>query len=67
MECKQKFNMKNCTCTYEPCERKGVCCDCIRYHIKNRQLPGCVFDETGEKSYDRSYEHFAKLVMEGRV
>jgi len=37
------------------------------HHVKNRQLPGCVFSKEGEAKYDRSFEHFAKLVMEKKV
>jgi hypothetical protein len=32
-----------------------------------RQLPACVFPDDAERTYDRSYEHFARLVNEGRV
>jgi len=32
-----------------------------------RALPGCVFDAQGERTYDRSFEHFARLVSEGRI
>lgn len=35
-------NLKNCTCTYEPCSRKGICCECITYHRKNGGRPDCV-------------------------
>ncbi len=31
MECKQEQNKQTCTCTYEPCPRKGICCECIAY------------------------------------
>jgi hypothetical protein len=67
MECKQDKNLKQCNCSYEPCARKGLCCDCIQYHIKKRQLPACVFPDDAEKTFDRSYEHFARLVGEGKV
>jgi hypothetical protein len=67
MECNQDHNRARCTCTYEPCARKGTCCECIDYHMRMRELPGCVFDAQGERSYDRSFEHFARLVSEGRV
>jgi len=67
MECKQTANLESCNCTYEPCSRKGICCDCLRYHLKNRQLPGCCFPDRAERSYDRSFEHFARLVREKRV
>jgi len=67
MNCNQEKNMATCTCTYEPCPRKGSCCECLRYHLNMRQLPGCCFSQDAERTYDRSFEHFARLVTEGRV
>lgn len=67
MECKKEENLSRCNCSYEPCARKGMCCDCIAYHIKSRQLPACVFPEDAERTYDRSFEHFARLVTSGKV
>jgi len=67
MECKQTRNKENCNCSYSPCSRKGICCDCIRYHLRSRQLPACCFDAGSERTYDRSFEHFARLVADGRV
>ena len=67
MECKREANMNHCTCTYEPCSRKGVCCDCLAYHLKSRQLPGCCFPSDVEKTWERSFEAFAELVSSGRV
>ncbi|MBF0102802.1 MAG: cytosolic protein [Desulfobacterales bacterium] len=67
MECKQEKNLQRCTCSYESCSRKGMCCDCIAYHLKQRQLPGCCFSKQAERTYDRSFEHFARLVMEKKV
>ncbi len=67
MDCKKETNLTRCTCTYEPCSRKGACCDCVQYHLRLRELPGCVFDARGERTYDRSFEHFARLVAERRV
>ena len=61
MVCNKERNLKNCNCTYEPCPRKGVCCDCIIYHKKFGEIPACFFDERAEKTYDRSIEHFIKL------
>ena len=58
MECNIYTNKKNCTCTYEPCSRKGICCECIKYHKKMKQLPGCLFPPMVEKTYDRSIEKF---------
>ena len=67
MECKKDSNLKKCNCTYEPCSRKGTCCDCITYHLRMRELPACVFPNDAERTYDRSFEHFARLVSQGKV
>ena len=60
MECKKEENLKKCTCTYEPCSRKGICCECLRYHLSHNELPGCVFPPEIEKTYDRSINNFVK-------
>ena len=57
-ECNQEKNIKNCTCSYEPCSRKGICCECIAYHRKNGELPGCLFPPEVERTYDRSIKRF---------
>jgi len=67
MECKQKQNRQNCNCSYEPCSRKGICCDCLRYHLRMRELPACCFPPDVERTYDRSFEKFAELVIKGRI
>jgi len=67
MECKQEENLKPCNCTYDPCPKKGICCECISYHLKSRQLPGCCFPNDAERTFDRSFEHFARLVAKKRV
>lgn len=43
MECNLEANKTNCPCTYEPCSRKGKCCQCIAYHLEYDELPACVF------------------------
>jgi len=58
MECNLKINLYNCTCTYEPCERKGRCCECIVYHRRLDELPACLFPKAVEKTFDRSIERF---------
>ena len=60
MNCKKEINKKNCNCSY-PCDRKGVCCECISYHRAREELPACYFDEDAEKTYDRSIENFIRL------
>jgi hypothetical protein len=67
MECKKETNLAACSCTYEPCTRKGVCCDCLRYHLRSRELPACAFPREEERTYDRSFEHFACLVEKDAI
>ncbi|HAG10868.1 MAG TPA: hypothetical protein DCK76_05695 [Desulfotomaculum sp.] len=61
MECHVDLNKKKCPCTYESCSRKGKCCECVEYHWKMRQLPGCFFPPEDERTYDRSLERFIKI------
>ena len=58
MECKKETNLGRCNCTYEPCSRKGICCECISYHKNFGELPACFFSEEAEKTYDRSIRKF---------
>jgi len=58
MECDSKKNLKGCTCSYEPCPRKGKCCECVTYHRGHGELPGCFFPAAAEKTYDRSFRKF---------
>jgi hypothetical protein len=67
MDCKKETNMARCTCTYEPCSRKGVCCECISYHLRGGELPACAFPAAAERTYDRSMAHFARLVEKGEL
>lgn len=67
MECKKELHLKNCSCTYSSCSKKGICCECLEYHLKSRQLPGCCFPREAESTYDRSFEHFARLVAAKQV
>ncbi|HNX76782.1 MAG TPA: hypothetical protein PLM07_17105 [Candidatus Rifleibacterium sp.] len=50
-------NQNPCACTYS-CEKRHKCCECVAYHRKMRQIPGCFFSAAGEKTYDRSYAAF---------
>ena len=57
-ECKVSDNKAKCNCTYEPCPRKGVCCQCISYHRDAGELPACYFPSEIERTYDRSIRRF---------
>lgn len=61
MECKRDHNRKACNCSYEPCSRKGICCECIAYHRKMGELPACYFPDDVERTYDRSIGRFVRL------
>lgn len=60
MDCKESANSKHCNCSYEPCPRKGICCECVAYHRTNGELPACYFSEAAERGYDRSLANFIR-------
>jgi len=60
MECKKEKNLEKCNCTY-PCDKKGVCCECLHSHLARRELPACCFPNDVEKTYDRSFEKFIEI------
>lgn len=55
---KLESNMSMCNCTYEPCSRKGICCECLAYHRRMDELPACYFPADVERTYDRSIRRF---------
>lgn len=59
--CRQEENLARCNCSYEPCSRKGVCCECLAYHWSSRELPACLFPAAAERTYDRSLRKFISL------
>ncbi|MFH1054746.1 MAG: DUF6485 family protein [Candidatus Altiarchaeota archaeon] len=59
MECKKRENLKDCNCTY-PCERRGLCCECVRYHRSRNEIPACYFSPEKEKTYDRSIRGYGR-------
>ncbi len=66
MECKKDRNLSDCNCTYPFCDKKGLCCECIKYHRERGELPACFFPDEAEKTYDRSVEYFMRLYEGGR-
>ncbi|MDO9463703.1 MAG: DUF6485 family protein [bacterium] len=63
-ECNVQENKLNCNCTYEPCSKKGICCECINYHWQMGQFSACFFPDDIEKTYDRSIEKFMETYQE---
>jgi hypothetical protein len=60
MECVGVSNVKNCTCTYLACARRGKCCECVSYHRRSGEIPGCFFTKEGEAAHDRSLPCFLR-------
>lgn len=52
-------NTVECTCTYS-CSKHGKCCECVAYHRRANEVPGCFFTKKGEKTYNRSIENLYK-------
>jgi hypothetical protein len=65
-ECKVEKNRSKCNCTYEPCPRKGICCECVSYHRDSDELPACFFSPEDERTYDRSIEKFIAIRQKKR-
>ena len=61
--CNRDEILKNCGCTYPGCDKKGKCCECIKYHREMNQLPGCLFPADAEKTYDRSIRYFCETMV----
>ena len=59
MDCDK--NLAHCSCSYEHCDKKGKCCECLKYHLSNNELPACCFPEDAEKTYDRSFKKFCEI------
>lgn len=60
MECNKEKIKVECACTYEPCGRKGKCCECVEYHRGHGEIPGCFFTAAAERTYDRSLANFLR-------
>jgi len=58
-------NLKRCPCTWESCDKKGLCCLCIKYHLQRGELPACAFPPEVERTYDRSFERFSLTQRKG--
>ena len=58
-ECKVEANKASCNCSY-PCDKKGICCECLSYHKRRGELPACLFPDEIERTYDRSIDNFIR-------
>lgn len=62
MECNINEIKKRCACTYAYCSRKGKCCECVEYHRRMGELPGCYFPPEAEKTYNRTIKYFCQIM-----
>ena len=61
-ECVNKAkNMEKCNCSYAGCDKKGMCCECLHYHLASKQLPACCFPADAEATFDRSFKKFIEV------
>lgn len=67
MECKKDLNKVECTCTAVTCSKRGVCCDCVRYHRERGEIPGCFFPPATERTWDRSVANFIRSVANSSI
>lgn len=58
MECKKAQNLEWCSCTFNACGKRGICCECVKYHREKDEIPGCFFSDDYERTYNRSIENF---------
>ena len=66
VECNIEQNKIDCNCSY-PCDKKGMCCICLKYHKNRGELPACFFPDDIEKTYDRSIDNFIRLNKKGEI
>ena len=59
VECNEEKNKIRCNCSY-PCDKKGMCCECLRYHWSRGEVSACLFSDDVEKTYDRTLENFIR-------
>jgi hypothetical protein len=64
--CNKEKNLTVCNCSYEPCSRKGICCDCLTYHRSMDELPACYFPKDVERTYNRSIDNFIRTYQSRR-
>lgn len=62
-ECKSEENKTICNCSYS-CDKKGMCCDCLRSHLSSWEFPACFFPDDVERTYDRSIDNFIRIYKE---
>ncbi|HBX52344.1 MAG TPA: hypothetical protein DEH02_14865 [Bacteroidales bacterium] len=59
--CNSAANVSMCNCSYSHCDKKGICCECIKYHKRLGELPACFFPNDVERTYDRSIKKFVEI------
>lgn len=58
-------NTNECTCTFS-CSHHKKCCECVAYHRRLGEVPGCFFSKQAEKTGDRSVENLYRDYQKNR-
>jgi hypothetical protein len=67
MECNKDENLKSCNCTYEPCHRKDLSCECYNTILTCDSSPAAVFPRMLRKhSIDHSNDLHVSSWITGR-
>lgn len=66
VECKIQKNKISCNCSY-PCNRKGLCCECLSYHRNRNEFPACFFTDIVERTYDRRIENYIQVYQRKNI
>ena len=62
-ECPNKEkNLQHCNCTYEPCSRKGICCECLAYHREHAELRPVISRRKWKKPMIGALRDFSKFL-----
>ena len=65
---KKTENLAGCACTYDGCSRRALLrVPALPPAVRSRELPGGRFPPAAERTYDRSFAHFARLVAAGKI
>jgi hypothetical protein len=61
--CTVEKNKQNCNCSFG-CGKCGVCCECLSYHRRRGELPGCYFPADIESGGNRSVANFINVIQQ---
>lgn len=54
-------NKEFCRCPHPECDKHVMCCDCLQYHLKRRELPVCIDTTNVDKILDKDLRAYVEL------